>query len=61
MNKNKAIKWCKKTLNVWPRTTKFKAPDGWKWYVSNTPYQLPTYFLGNQDGEYIHSEDFLSE
>lgn len=58
MNRSAAIRWCFKNIRVWPRGTNSKAPDGWRWVISNMPYCAPEYFL-EKDGEQIKREDIL--
>lgn len=62
MNREKALKWCK-TASLdyrWPNSTKWQAPEGWRWVVSNRPYQLPSYKLINAEHEEINKEDFVT-
>jgi len=61
MNRDEAIYWCK-LLGLranWPNSTKRIAPDGWRWVVSNRPYQIPCYKLINAEHEEINEEDLL--
>ena len=56
MNKQEAIEWCK-SLEIWPRDTKQKAPEGWRWVVGQLPYQRPEFKLVNAKSEEIRKED----
>lgn len=57
MNRTEAINWCKTELHYWPKTTKFPNPEGWRWVMTQRPYQLPEFKLINADSEEIFVQD----
>lgn len=59
MNREMAIDWVRSMFKkeYWPKTTKGPFPHGWRWVVSNRPYQKPTYKLVNSKFDEINKDD----
>ena len=55
MNKEEALIWLKIEYGTqWPNSTKWTAPEGWRWVSKEVPYQDSEILLINNDGERIY-------